>query len=76
MATKEEIIQNLKSYTYIEKRYETSIDDFIKKNHPLIDHIVSQKSYMNLLNAWLKKLDDIPNIAHLIKKSKNPLDFW
>ncbi len=49
---------------------------FLEKDHPLINLIIRKRSYLDLLNGWLEKLDSIPNVTHLVKKSKNPAEFF
>ena len=68
--------KNLAKYPYIEKYYGQYISSFVKENHPLISLIINEGSHLILLDGWLDKLDSIPDVSHLIKKSKNPADFF
>lgn len=73
-AVKEAII--LHKYPYIKKYYGRYIISFMGGNHPLISLISNERSYLDLLNGWLEKLDSMPDVTHLIKKSKNPTEFF
>jgi hypothetical protein len=58
-----------KGYAYIFKRYG---DIRLGEEHPLFYY---KEPFLKLFDSWLKKLDNIKNIGHLIKKSRNPQDF-
>jgi len=73
---KEAIEKILQKYPYIEKYYGRFVTFFLEKDHPLINLIIRKRSYLDLLNGWLEKLDSIPNVTHLVKKSKNPAEFF
>lgn len=68
--------KNLAKYPHIEKYYGQYIFSLVKKNHPLISLIINEGNYIVLLDSWINKLDSIPDVPHLIKKSKNPADFF
>lgn len=70
------IERTLQKYPCIKKYYRQYITSFIKEKHPLISLIFNERRYLDLLNGWLEKLDYIPDVTHLIKKSRNPTDFF
>lgn len=68
--------RTLQKYPCIKKYYGQYITSFLKEKHPLISLIFNEWRYLDLLNGWLEKLDSTPDITHLIKKSRNPTDFF
>lgn len=74
--TQEELERILQKYPLINKYYGSYVATLINKGHPVVNLIINERSYLDLLNGWLEKLDCHPGIAHLVKKSKNPADFF
>lgn len=66
----------LHKYSYIEKYYKHYITSFMKKQHPLISLIFDESKDLAMLNNYLEKLDSFSDVLRLIKKSKNPRDFF
>ena len=71
----QEIERILQKYPYISKYYGQYVTSFINKGHRLINLVINNRGYLDLLNGLLEKLDSHPDISHLVKKSKNPEDF-
>ena len=62
---KEAIEKILQKYPYIEKYFGRFVTLFLEKDHPLINLIIRKRSYLDLLNGWLEKLDSIPNVSRI-----------
>jgi len=67
--------ENLRKYLFIEKYYSKYLDEFTRKNHILIYLLKNDRNCLKKFDEILKDLDNIPNLSHLIKKSRNPRDF-
>ena len=72
----QEIERILQKYPYVSKYYEPYVTSFINNGHPLINLIINNKGDLDSFNGLLEKLDCLPDIAKLLKKSRSPLDFF
>jgi hypothetical protein len=72
----QEIERILQKYPYVRKHYGQYITSFINNEHPLINLIINNKRDLDSLNGLLEKLDTLPDIAKLVKKSRSPQDFF
>lgn len=66
----------LQKYPYVSKYYERYVTSFINNEHPLINLILNNNEDLDSLNGLLEKLDSLPDIANLVKKSRSPQDFF
>lgn len=71
-----ELNEILEKYEYIKKHYSKLLNNFSRINHPLISLIINERRFLKVFDEQLKRLDQLKNLSNLIKKSKNPEDFW
>ena len=72
----QEIERILQKYPYVSKYYGPYVTSFINNGHPLINLIINNKGDLDSFNGLLEKLDCLPSIAKLVKKSRSSQDFF
>jgi len=76
MINEEEIYRKLSDYPFIDKHYRPFIKKFIRKKHDLIQLLSNEVEFLVTLDEILKSLDSFNELNSLIKKSRNPKNFW